>query len=424
MIYYILKYGMKVAFRVYYRKVYFTNTHNLPKSGPVLMAVNHPTAFTEPAIIGTMLKRDIHFILKGNMFSTPFLRWFLNEMKMIPIFRLRDGGGFSSLRQNTETMETVNRKLTEGEIILILAEGVRKDEKRLRPIQKGAARMAFNYLETTKRSDLAVVNVGVNYTEATKYRSDMMMDVAPPIWLKDYEALHAEHDRKAINKLTKDIGKGLLERVVHIKEKSDDALVNHLLDFNRNNRKESVFPIIDRKNEQPLQEELAIAQKVNEMEEANKEDLRQNVDNYLQKLKELNLDDIGVAQPETASFGRFLFVLLGAIPALLGFLINCPPILYTKTFAKKVAKTSEDYASYRAPIGLIFYFFYWLILLIPLAICCGWMGVGIWVVLPFLGYFYIVWKEKKDGWKWARRFKGLDAKEQEELFKQRKSILQ
>ncbi len=414
---------MKVAFRVYFRKVYFTNTHNLPKAGPVLMTVNHPTAFTEPAIIGVLFKRDIHFILKGNMFSTPFLKWFLNEMKMIPIFRLRDGGGFSSLRQNTETMETVNRKLTEGEIILILAEGVRKDEKRLRPIQKGAARMAFNYLETTKRDDLAIVNVGVNYTEATKYRSDLMMDVSPPMWLKDYEELHAEHDRKAINKLTKDIGKGLLERVIHIKQEADDTLVNNLLDFNRNNRKEGAFPIVDRNNEKPLQEELAIAQKVNEMEDADKESLRKNVNEYLQKLKELNLDDFGVAQPEAANFGRLLFILLGAIPALLGLLINCPPILYTKKFAKKVAKTPEDYASYRAPIGLIFYFFYWLILLIPLAIFCGWIGVGIWAILPFLGYFYVVWSERKEEWKWAKRFKGLKTEERERLFKKRAEIL-
>ena len=387
------------------------------------MAVNHPTAFTEPAIIGVLFKRDIHFILKGNMFSTPFLKWFLNEMKMIPIFRLRDGGGFSSLRQNTETMETVNRKFTEGEVILILAEGVRKDEKRLRPIQKGAARMAFNYLETTKRTDLAIVNLGVNYTEATKYRSDMMMDVAPPIWLKDYEALHQEHDRKAINKLTKDIGKGLLERVIHIKNEADDALVNHLLDFNRNNRKEGVFPIVDRENEQPLQEELAIAQKVNEMEDTEKENLRQNVKEYVQKLKELKLDDFGVARPDAANFGRFLFISLGAIPALLGFLINCPPILYAKKFSKKAAKTTEDYASYRAPVGLIFYFFYWLILLIPLAICCGWIGLGIWAILPFLGYFYIIWSEKMEGWKWARRFKGLDKSQQKMLIDLRKQIL-
>lgn len=415
---------MKVAFRVYFRKVYYTNTHNLPKSGPVLMAVNHPTAFTEPAIIGTLCQRDIHFILKGNMFSTPFLKWFLNEMKMIPIFRLRDGGGFASLRQNTETMETVNRKLTEGEIILILAEGVRKDEKRLRPIQKGAARMVFNYLESTKNDDLAIVNVGVNYTEATKYRSDLMMDIAPPLWLKDYVALHQEHDRKAINKLTKDIKKGLLERVIHINQEADDALVNHLLDFNRNNRKEGVFPLVDRSNREPLQEELVIAQKVNEMEDESKEQLRQKVDAYLKKLKYLNLDDFGVAQPEEANFGRFLFVLLGAIPALLGLVINCPPILYTKKFSKKVAKTSEDYASYRAPVGLIFYFFYWLILLIPLAICCGWMGVGIWAALPFLGYFYIIWSEKTEGWKWARRFKGVKKEERTEILQKRTEIME
>ena len=422
MFYFFIKFGMRFAFRVYFKKIYLSNTHNIPRKAPIVMPVNHPTAFTEPVIIGTFLRRAVHFILKGNVFSTPITRWILNDIKTIPIFRLRDGGGFASLRQNTETMELVNQKLNNGEIILILAEGLRKNEKRLRPIQKGAARMVFKYYDTYKKDDLAILNVGVNYTNATAFRSEIMVDFGPPLWLKDYLELYQEHDRKALNKLTKDIKNGLLERVIHIENAADDELVNRLLDLNRSNRDAPIFPL-RLNNDQPLREALEISRKINQMEAGPKGVLRQKVHAYDQDLKQLNLDDFAIANPGYGKLLNLLWLILGALPAWMGYLTNCLPVLISENLAFKKADGPESLASLRPALGMVIYFVYFVLLLIPCAILGNpWLWLALFL-MPLAGYFFIIWKEFGDKWKEARKFRSLKDPQQTELKHKRKEIL-
>jgi len=282
--------------------------------------------------------------------------------------------------------------------------------------------MVFKFYETTKRDDLAIVNAGVNYTNSTKYRSDMMVDFAEPIWLKDYIDLYQEHDRKAINKLTKDIKTGLQERVVHIAKEADDDLVNSVLDIHRNSRKTTVFPILE-DNFQPLKEEIEIAQKINELAEEEKGDLQKNVTNYFEKLKTAKVEDEGVAKPNFGHFGNLLFLILGAIPAILGYLLNALPIRLADNKAHKMADGTESLASLRPALGMIAYFLYFLILLLIVAIFGNkWWFLGLFS-MPFLGYFYIMWDELGQKWGQARSFLKLKEIEQKEILEARKKVL-
>ena len=57
--------------------------------------------------------------------------------------------------------------------------------------------------------------------------------------------------------------------LVHIAKEEDDEIANLLLDMKRNERAESLFPSFS-KNAKPLEEEIALANRVNEMEEVEK----------------------------------------------------------------------------------------------------------------------------------------------------------
>ena len=411
MFYILVKYTMRIVYRVFFRKIYFVNMHRMPKNAPVVMPVNHPTAFTEPVMMGVFLRRSIHFILKGNMFSTPLLRWILNDLKTIPIFRMRDGKGFAGLRQNAETMEIVNEKLKKNQAILILAEGVRKNEKRLRPIQKGAARMAFKYHKTTNKDDLAIVCVGFNYAQATKYRSDVMIDMAEPRYLSEYVDLYQENDRKAINQLTKDIEKDLKERVIHIDKEENDEVFNAVLDLFRNDRETSIFPIIEN-NPTPLKEEMELIQTMNQLNASDLEVLSQKVNSYQQLLASQMLKDLAVSTPPKAFLPNAVLWLIGLIPALIGWVSNIIPMNLSRSFTEKNAKTPEDLASLYPATALIFYLLYGLIILILSVIFLGWKGIVVLPSLMLLGYVYVLWKENNDRWAASRAFYALTVAEQ------------
>ena len=205
MLYYFVKYPMSFAFLIYFRKVFRANLHTVPKGKPVIFAVNHPTAFIDPVMVATYMGPTVHFILRGDVFTSRIIKWILASLRTVPIFRFRDG--FESLRRNQETFDFCYRLLRDNKPVLILAEGHVLHAKRLKPVQKGVARMAFGAYDAYGQEDTLIVPVGVNYTDSDRFRSYAMIEYGEAIALKDYLELYREDERKAIKQLTDEIQK-------------------------------------------------------------------------------------------------------------------------------------------------------------------------------------------------------------------------
>ena len=207
MLYYFAKYASKIWVRVFFRKLYLSNHDSINDDKPIIFAVNHPTAFLDPVLIGALFKPIVHFIVRGDVFIGKVVRAILAGLKMYPIFRFRDG--YSNLKNNQATMDLCYKMLNEGKNILILAEGQTKHEKRLRPIQKGTARMAFGAIEEYGELDILIIPVGVNYTDSNRFRSEVMIELGDTISIKDLMPVYRENPRKAIKQLTDAIEVGM-----------------------------------------------------------------------------------------------------------------------------------------------------------------------------------------------------------------------
>ena len=162
--YYILRVFIGFYGKVYFKKIYFSGLTKLPTDRPLILACNHPTAFIDPMLVGGITLKAKNFLLRGDMFGKgKLVESFLKSIKCIPIYRFQDG--FASMKKNEASLEYCYDLLGKGENVFILAEGVAKHEKRMRPIQKGTARLAFGAYEKHKRKDIVVVPIGINYTD-------------------------------------------------------------------------------------------------------------------------------------------------------------------------------------------------------------------------------------------------------------------
>ena len=201
MLYYILRLWVSWYARYFYAKTYFTGMDKIPTDKPVILACNHPTAFTEPAYIGGSTLKARNFMLRGDMFNDSKLTAaFLRSIKCIPIYRAQDG--MANLKKNEATLNYCYELLNNGENIFILSEGESKLEKRLRPIQKGTARLAFGAYEKFGTKDIVIVPIGINYMDASRFRSKVYADFGPPIPISDYFEAHAKNPRRAVKLLT------------------------------------------------------------------------------------------------------------------------------------------------------------------------------------------------------------------------------
>lgn len=395
-----------LGLKIYFRKIYLSNTQHIPKDKPVILAANHPTAFLEPCILACFLDRPIHFLVRGDFFKKPFYAKLLRSLQMLPVFRLKDGG-YKNLKNNYLTFQSCYDALQENKTLMILAEGRCIHEKRLRPIQKGTGRIATGALEQfPELEDVYIVPVGVNYTYADRFRSIVMIDFSEPMSARDY---YEKHDMaEAINQITDNLRSNLEERIVIIDQPLDDKLAEQLLLVHRNERSISTYPIIS-DSDDFLEAEKSITNRLNALPEQEKEKLGVRGDAYFEGLQKYGISDAGLlAATQERNKWQPLFLVFGALPALLGYLTHLLPLLGAN-FAANLTRSIEFYAPVRWAAGT-FMMLFWYIALGVGAIMVHHQAIYILLlVIPFLGYFALLysedWQSFESGWK-ARRVPG------------------
>lgn len=124
---------------------------NVPASGPVILAPNHFSNM-DHFLIGTWLRRRIHFMAKSQLFGNP-----LGD----PIFA--NGGTFPVRRghRDEEAFKTVEAILARGDVVMIYPEGGRSRTGELGKPRPGVGRAALE-------SGAPVVPVAVHGSQAVR----------------------------------------------------------------------------------------------------------------------------------------------------------------------------------------------------------------------------------------------------------------
>lgn len=423
-LYIFLKNCVHLTFLIFFKKIYVYYKKPIAKKGAKIFAVNHPTAFLDPMILPTIMRHTTYFILRGDVFVSPAVRWFLRTIKTIPIFRFRDG--FKNLKKNQDTIEYCNQLLSEGKNITIMAEGQMAMEKRMRPIQKGTARMVAGTYEQYGTEDICIIPMGVNYTDSKSFRSHIMIATGEPIYLKDYLEVYQKNDRRAIKLMTDELSRRMKPLILHIDKPEDDELVDLMLDINRNDFSEKIFPIKE-KGRALLDQELAITKRVNEMEETEKKQLKTKAQDYKTALTTYQLEDIGLSSLNYYNLKTTLFLIVGYATFIVGFFFNFLPFYFARHISDKKVSKIEFYSSVLFGAGMasyMLYYFLWALFfaIVDIPNVNGWGELLLWLAIPVLGYFALLYYELWDKWSMQGRFKRMDKEVRTKLLAMRNAL--
>ena len=109
---------------------------NVDFSQPHVFAVNHQSMFDIPAMF-VALPVNLHFVAKKELFSVPFLGWYMKAAGMIPVDR----------KNGPEAVDTLKRaasRVASGESVLAFVEGTRSRTGVIGPFKKGAFMLAIS----------------------------------------------------------------------------------------------------------------------------------------------------------------------------------------------------------------------------------------------------------------------------------------
>jgi len=182
--YLLVKLYVRTGFAFFYKKIEVLGIENVPKKTAVLFVANHQNALIDPLLLGAFLPRQLHFLTRADVFDKPLVRALLSSVNMLPIYRIRDGR--DSLSKNEEVFQKCFKILNSKGTVLIFPEGNHNIQKRVRNISKGFTRIVFGALDQYGDHELMVVPVGINYTDARKYASDVSLHIGEPIRANDY----------------------------------------------------------------------------------------------------------------------------------------------------------------------------------------------------------------------------------------------
>lgn len=134
-----IKIWVRLALKIFCKKIVIHNSEQLSVKGPLIIAANHPNSFFDAILIGAHMQQPVHFITRGDVFRKRWARNILEQLNMMPVYRIRDGKEKLSLNQ--QTFDRSVEVLKANGIVLIFVEGMCEYQTTLLPLKKGAPRI-------------------------------------------------------------------------------------------------------------------------------------------------------------------------------------------------------------------------------------------------------------------------------------------
>ncbi len=361
-----------------------------------MLCPNHPNSFTDGILLSVLLRNKLYLLARGDVFSKPMANWALRSMRLLPIYRAKDGAGNEQQLKNQKTFDECYELFKKNGKVLIFPEGICVRERRLRPMKKGASKMAFEAIEKYPHLDLQIMPIGMNYSNPGHFREEVCINFGQPIAAQSFKKLIEEGKTlAAVNEFNTKLYESMEREMVIIKEAANDIVGDQYLIMARNHYKPGFFGFLKRSKKRFLAEKRA-ANDLNHLSETDPtafENFRRNVSDYFINLKKIKIKDKYFSLFLYEKIVFLLASILLAVPALVGLLLNFLPIVMAKNTAKKTVKKVEFYDSVFLGAASMINLVYILLLLTIFTIWLGWMGVLVTIAIRLLGFLYLYWFE-------------------------------
>ncbi len=221
-----------------FRSVDARHPERVPVGGPILLCVNHPNNFIDSLVVGSVVRRKVHYLATASMFRNTLMARFLLACGAIPVYRRQDDPG--KMDKNLDTFAACFTTFARGRLVAIYPEGTTHAEARVQRIKTGAARIALEY-EASHPGELRMIPVGLSFEARKAFRSRVLVAFGEPIQPAAYLRAYREDPVKAVDALTRDLQWAMEAQVVNVERIDDQRLVHAVEELYRDDLTEQVM---------------------------------------------------------------------------------------------------------------------------------------------------------------------------------------
>ena len=218
-LYKIVRFIVYISFRVFYNTVVINPDYFDHK--PAIVVTNHPNTLTDAFNVGDKFKQRIYFLANSSLFVN--YGWFF-KTAAIPIERYQDTKG--QPLSNDKAFARCDEFLGGGGVLYIAPEGGSKRGRRLRALKTGTARIGFSAESKNNwRLGLKIMPVGVTYSDANSFRSNVVLHAGEGLSFVDYQDFYKQDDREAVRKMTMDMDRTLRNLMIDTVDEEEDEML-------------------------------------------------------------------------------------------------------------------------------------------------------------------------------------------------------
>jgi len=350
------------ALHLFYRKINVLGAKKVPDKGAVIFAPNHQNALMDALAVICTKDRQPVFVARADIFKKPMIIAIFHFLRILPIYRKRDGG--NSVDNNQETFDLILKVLNSSQSVGIMPEGAHNEIKRLRVLQKGIFRLAMQAQENSGTTpNVKIVPVGIEYTNPSKFRNKLLVRYGEAIELSDFYEQYTENPAKAFKQMQDKLTEKMKEGMIHIESEQYYSVIERIrvMYLKRAMQKHQLN---FRRAEDVLQTQKNIISAIEKLEQTNPEEISSlalEVEQYFELMQKHNFRDWVIEKQPYSIAGiavRGTLALTGIPFWIIGMIFNYLPYKLSEIASRKV-KDPQFISSVQFVAGLVVFPLYY-----------------------------------------------------------------
>jgi len=359
LIYYLIYPYTRIFFFHYYGKVEVRGKENIPRHQPVIFAPNHQNALMDALIVLFSAPGDVVFLARADIFNKKFLAFLLNSLKILPVFRQRDGT--AELGKNADIFDISVNVLKNRHYLCVMPEGSHGDQRKLRTIVKGIFRIAFQAQEEAGSEPFVkIVPVGLDFGDYVKQNTSLFINYGKPIEVSEYWEQYKENSARAMNAMKSKLAEELSPLMIDIQNEEHYEAI-YILKGIFNGTMRRGMGIRGRKLSDRFKADKELISRIDraiERDPGKVTPMMEKVLQYDKCLKKMGIRDWVVAKRgygAVRSMWRYLGLLVTFPIFLYGFINNAIPYFLPVRLVRNI-KDLQFHASVKAGLGILILF--------------------------------------------------------------------
>lgn len=387
-----LRVYVRFAFWLTHRRVIVTGRELIPKDQPIIFAANHQNALMDPLALVCTNPLQTLWLARADIFKSKFTKSILKFMKMLPIYRIRDGK--ENLNNNEEVFDQVTQVLENGGSTALFPEAAHSGKRQMLPHKKAIPRIALEAeAKNNFKLGLRIVPVGIYYDHYWNFNRTLMVQYGESIGISGYKERYDENSQNAMISLRDEIRSILqpltmqINSTQHYQDYEDIRMVageeySHYHFFSNNPWLQQFY------SEQELVKKI---EKLEIEQPDNFDLLRKKTAAYIGGLKKFGYSDLQLGKAGRVGFFGLLARLCGALLSLpflvAGVLVSILPYMLPRVVLTRKVKDPAFKSTFIFVSGLLLFPIFFLLESLIIGTLSGSFVAAVvsFVAMPFAG---------------------------------------